>query len=352
MPLRLIPAVLFLIAFSSCAVGPQGTYYKPSSPDNSVTFEGGWCSGSAGPPAVINFPLASGASLRVALNPEKEDKVELRLSLKIPQGVTAQFETYEIWVTDPISDDKWLIKPELTLSHMVPPLSANATIDFEKIFPVTNQYLPDNISLLKELYVRIPFSLNNYRPKNVKFFIPNIITSNDVYEVPGIKLVEDKEQFKYDWWPFKEYVLEDDSWAKFGDCYIGGKASSSDSDSSFMGHILIACPLEVKWSFKSNMIRVVDMDTKEERHARFEKIYPNDSLKVSFTAPIYNRASLVLNVFVASPRENEYGVILDNKSHAELIIELPNIFINGKKHQIKSITFKKSIGFGVIPFNC
>jgi hypothetical protein len=350
MAIRFIVPLLFMLTFSSCAVGPQGTYFHPSYPDNSVTFEGGWCGGAAGPPAVVKFSMDYGAQLYVSLKQINDGGVRLMLSQHIPYGVSTQFAAEDIRITNPKQGSNWVIKPKYNqVIHPISPLSPEATIEFEAIFPVEGKYITENLSILKEFHVSFPVSLEKSRPDSIELLLPNIVIDNKEFNVPAVKFAENKVQPEYDWWPdHRAFTAVSGKWSSLNGCFWG--ATATGDDGGYWAHINFSCPPDIKWRFASREVRMVLLGTSEERLINFDEIRPSYP-KVNFTTPIINRASRLLNAYAVGS-DDATGLALDSKDRDEVIVELPDIIINGKRRKIKPISFKKSIGFGIIPFNC
>jgi len=348
--------VLVLVLVASCVIAPQGSYYKPSYPDKSAVFEGGWCYGTAGPPSVIKLPFEGGNVVKLRLESDDDKMIQLWLNIVVPPRSSVRFTDNKIKFTDPVSGDSWTREaPQLNLlSGPARSIPASTIINFEEIGPTTPLHVPTDVSW-KNFQVWIPFSINNYYPRAATVYLPPIVANDKRYEVPAIELVEDagaKEQNRIKakgkqnyWWPYQAHEREDGSWASIEGFIIGGGVTGGYLDNEFGGNIMVSFPPATKWQFLTNSMRIVDLDTNIEHKVIFNSVKPNFNLKVKFTAPILAGGSIMgTKAYVNIP--------VSVKPHESITVELPTLIINGKEIRIKPITFKKTFGVGIIPFNC
>ena len=137
-----------VLIVSSCVVGQQGTYYQPSYSGSSAKFEGGKCSGKAGPPSVIKFSTEDGSIIKLTLNSGNGGDMVLRILIDVPHESSAQFVSNSIHLSDPKSGKEWIKKAQKINLRQGPtiPIPANSTINFDKIGPTTSLHVPINIS--------------------------------------------------------------------------------------------------------------------------------------------------------------------------------------------------------------
>ncbi len=283
--------------------------------------------------------------------------MRLGIVIDVPRGSSAQFAANDIRLTDRTSGKEWTIKARTISLQQGPSITipASASINFDEIGTTTSPHVPTDISW-KDFQVWVPFSIRNYHPRAVMVHLPPIIAHDKEYRIPAIELVEDEEVKEKNrieakgkqrlwWWPYRTQERKDGSWVNVDGFIIGGGVTSGYLKDEFGGNLMVSFPPSVKWRFGSNTIRIVDLDTGEERYVSFRSVIPSFHLTTSFTAPVLGNGSVVKTTAVAD-------IVISEKPLESLIVHLPNIFINGKEIRRNPITFRKSIGVGVIPFNC
>ena len=102
---RLLQAALAVpttMLLAGCVGTPYGPYHRPSAPHPGVRYKGAWCNGVAGPPAVIELPLAPGVLLTAVAQREylerNKPELPLRINLTLPAAPT-RFADGQLQVT-------------------------------------------------------------------------------------------------------------------------------------------------------------------------------------------------------------------------------------------------------------
>lgn len=135
---RLLQAALALPAgalLGGCVVAPYGPYHRPSAAHPGARYKGAWCQGAAGPPAVIELPLAPGVLLTAVAQreyPERDrPELPLRLRLQLPPAAV-RFEQAGLQV----NEGKAAIgsAPQISV-YRYAPLPADGWIDPARVRP-------------------------------------------------------------------------------------------------------------------------------------------------------------------------------------------------------------------------
>lgn len=169
---RLLRSALALPAaalLAGCVITPYGPYHRPSAVHPGARYKGAWCRGVAGPPAVIELPLAPGVLLTAVAQREylerNRPELPLRIKLTLPPAparfvdsalqVTAGGKTIggapqvDVFRYVPLPADGWIdparVRPSGTLAagadHVGP--NGKATLDLTTGIGFT----PDHIVL-------------------------------------------------------------------------------------------------------------------------------------------------------------------------------------------------------------
>ena len=354
-------AILSLPVFAvlaSCVVGLDGAYYEPSYPDKTAALERRFCGGQAGPLSVIKLSEKDGISIKARLETDKEDKLRLGISINVPRGSKAKFVSDEIQLSDSKSGRRWSIKPYFRIYESML-LVPSATVSVDEVASGDIRWT--------NLKVSVPFSISNYFPRAVAIDLPPIIVNGETYVIPSIQLEEDKEfkekqrieafekklwwgptyeeRKRWWWWLYKaKDENKNGTWGKTGDFIVGGGITAGYLDNEFGGNITVSFPPTTKWSFSSNSIRIVDLDTGEERHINFKKMRLEVKLNLALTALVSGTAAYF------DPGSEP---VISEHPLDSLVVELPNLIVNGEEIPIKPITFdKRSFRIGIEPFNC
>ena len=135
---RLLQAALALPAttlLAGCVVTPYGPYYRPSTAHPGARHKGAWCRGVAGPPAVIELPLAPGVLLTAVAQREylerNRPELPLRIKLTLPPA-PARFVDGALRVT--VGGETIGSAPQVSVFRYAP-LPADGWIDPARVRP-------------------------------------------------------------------------------------------------------------------------------------------------------------------------------------------------------------------------
>jgi len=349
---------LFLLCLitSSCVIGPQGTYYQPSTDEENVEFEGIWCSGAAGPPGRLIISLEDSVTLETHLIARKTGALDLSFTLDIEPGSSAQFLSNEIKVSSPNTGKKWVTTVDRI--YLGPaPIGYMARLAVDEMINY-NKYSLTSFDFIPEVNTQVEFSIKDFYPDSFNLVLPQIIASGQTYEIPPIRLSADekdkaencqKGEERFCWWTYNiESQNGNNPWVEIDGFKIKKGVISAGfirKDKGVGGFIRVYFSPSKKWRFASDIIRVIDLDTAQEKITSFDYLALDRSYYTAFTAPFFTRGTehtaATLITIILSPVEIDV-----------LVVEFPEMLINGKRVRVKPITFKKEMGFGVIGFNC
>ncbi|PLY00953.1 MAG: hypothetical protein C0622_07960 [Desulfuromonas sp.] len=350
--------LLFILGLTSCVVAPQGYYYHPTTEETAVKYEGQWCGGVAGPPAVLKFLLADDCTVGCQLTEGKKKNLRLDLDVEVAPGSRARFLSNEIALTNlETGKRRLLVGDELFLfRYSTPPprytpLRPGEFFDFNSCGATEAAYIPS-------VHVEANFKIDNYYPRAVNILLPPIVTETQTFQIPAIrmqenatakeaKLREEEGDTRYWSWPYDVVDREDDdTWLTVGEFRIEGYISAGHlvPKDAFGGTIRVHFPPEQKWRFSSDAFSVVDLDSGREYQARFSHTILNTLMTTVFNAPILGKEPL------RTKASADFDI---NETSSEgFMIELPELLLNGKKVRLKPVIFKKRLGVGMVPFNC
>jgi hypothetical protein len=291
---------------------------------------------------VLKLPTPNGF-IRIGLSENREDQLELWMSLDTSGGSTTQFTSNVIRLTDLDKGTEWTIEAkELWLDSRGGQIPYSRIVKFYNL-PAAPKYI------LNDMEVWIPFSIDDFSPDAVRLYLPTIAVGSEEYKISPIFLAADKEseEFrKYGWWPYKWKNVKVEHFTVTGGATGGIHGSSKIDDrlkaSELGGNIMIDFPADTKWKFATNEIRFEDVNTGEVRQMHFTRLQVHSRIRVAFTAP-----------FCCSRKARMQELSIGIARAKKLRVEIPPLLINDKEFVIKPITFNlRKFDFGIYPFNC
>jgi hypothetical protein len=338
--MRLTTLSFFLLVLSGCVIAPTGTFYKPTYPSGSAAFEGPWCGGGAGPRSVILLPVADDVVLKSQIQAGKDDGMELTLALELMGDADARFESRTIRLEDPATGEKWSVQAGGYYVYQPFTVPPDADLSLDAVVPTDHDSL-DEAMRSRPYETSFAVRLDLLSPAHGQLLLPDLVIDGLRRPVPPIafRKIIDRKVFPYQTEP-----------VVVGDFRIDAEMSvlrdfMRRNIEELMIKVTVEAPAARTWRFATNQVAIVDTE-KDQRHAvSFTSLWPKPRINVDFLDPVINRRFVTRTEASIRLRVRDAG--LDT-----LIVRLPTLVIRGERVEFAPITFKRSAGVRIEPFNC
>lgn len=353
-------ALVLAVVPAACGPGPQGIYYIPSSADRTATRERGDCWG----PLRVIVLRRRGVGITVRVDRKPAKRVTLTTVVSMQPGTSMRFVSGAVRVSSPGAGRAWYVEPEFLEVSGSWEVSPSEVVDFSSVGPSRRETLsqPDSPGQLR---VEIPFSKTKFSPRSMELQLPDIATATQTMRLPPVRLTRrvvdeprppsagsrilhgDEARYGPGSLTYDVVGLPPAAWVRRDGFTVNGIASArfvpeTLDGADLRGRLYIVFPSSVAWRLSGPQIHAKDLETGEEVSIPLDSVHLSVDVRLPITAPLEGE-------HVTWAR---FEVVASERRHRTLVIQLPDLVIDGRRTRVGPITFRKKLTWGLIPFNC